>query len=40
VVGPEDFPFLNQIHGHNDEKLAKRASADPNGFPWADVLES
>jgi hypothetical protein len=39
MVGAEDFPFLNQIHGHNDEKLAELASADPNGFPWADALE-
>ena len=39
-VGPEDFPFLAQIHGHNDEKLTRLAAADPNGFPWPDALES
>jgi hypothetical protein len=40
IVGPDDFPFLNQIHGHNNEKLFRMASADPNGFPWLDALES
>ncbi len=40
AVGPQDFPFLEQIHGHNDEKLNRLAAADPNGFPWPDALES
>jgi hypothetical protein len=40
LVEPDDFPFLDQIHGHNDEKLAQLASANPNGFPWLDALES
>ena len=39
-VGPEDFPFLAQIHGHNNEKLAQMAAADPNGFPWPAALET
>jgi len=39
-VGPQDFPFLEQIHGHNDEKLVQLAMADPNGFPWPDALMS
>ena len=39
-VGPQDFPFLDQIHGHNDEKLTQLAAADPNGFPWSEALES
>jgi len=39
-VGPQDFPFLAQIHGHNDEKLAQLATADPSGFPWPEALES
>jgi hypothetical protein len=39
-VGSQDFPFLDQIHGHNDEKLARMAAADPNGFPWPEALES
>ena len=40
LVEPDDFPFLDQIHGHNDEKLTQLASANPNGFPWLDALES
>jgi hypothetical protein len=41
LVGPDDFPFLDQIHGHNDEKLTRLASANPNGFPeLLDALES
>ena len=37
-VQPQDFPFLAEIHGHNDEKLVQLATADPNGFPWPDAL--
>jgi hypothetical protein len=40
IVEPDDFPFLNQIHGHNNEELLRMASEDPNGFPWLDALES
>jgi len=40
LVESRDFPFLKQIHGHNDEKLSQLASVDPNGFPWMDALES
>ncbi len=40
LVEPDDFPFLDQIHGHNDEKLTQLASENPNGFPWLDALES
>jgi len=39
-VGPGDFPFLSQIHGHNNEKLDELARADPSGFPWAEAWES
>ena len=39
-VGPEDFPFLAQIHGHNNEKLVQLATANPSGFPWPEALES
>lgn len=39
-VGPQDFPFLAQVHGHDDEKLAQLAAADPNGFPWPAALTS
>ncbi len=39
-VGPDDFPFLAQIHGHNNEKMVALATADPSGFPWPEALES
>jgi hypothetical protein len=39
-VGPEDFPFLPQIHGHNNEKLVQLATAEPNGYPWPEAWES
>ena len=40
LVDPDDFPFLDHIHGHNNEKLIQLASVNPNGFPWLDALES
>ena len=40
IVGPEDFPFLASIHGHNNGKLQQLAIADPNGYPWPEALES
>lgn len=40
LVDPLDFPFLSQIHGHNDEKLTHLARTDPSGFPWPEALES
>lgn len=39
-VEPYDFPFLAQVHGHDDEKLTQMAAANPNGFPWPDALET
>ena len=39
-VTARDFPFLSQIHGHNDEKLTQLMTSDPNGFPWPAALES
>ena len=36
LVGPDDFPFLDQIHGHYDQKLVERMKVDPDGFPWLD----
>ncbi len=39
-VGPQDFPFLAQIHGHDDAKLVQLTAADPGGFPWPQALES
>jgi hypothetical protein len=40
MVTPQDFPFLAQIRGHNQQVLLERARADPNGFPWIDETES
>lgn len=37
TVGPEDFPFLAEIRGHDDDTLWARAKADPDGFPWLDA---
>ncbi len=34
IVGPDDFPFLKNVRGHNQERLLKRMSEDPDGFPW------
>lgn len=36
TVRPEDFPFLGQIRGHDDEVTFARARANPDGFPWLD----
>ena len=35
-VGPEDFPMLSSIRGHDDETMLARARQDPDGFPWLD----
>ena len=35
-VGPEDFPFLHAIRGHDNAVISARAAADPAGFPWVD----
>ncbi len=40
LVHPEDFPFLAQVHGHDDEKLAQLAAANPNGYPWPEAWVS
>ena len=34
TITPEDFPFLNQIRGHDDERLQEYATALQNGAPW------
>ena len=39
VVEPPDFPFLAQVHGHNDQKLVELYASNPNSFPWQ-ALES
>lgn len=36
TVEPADFPFLEQIRGHDAQVLIKRANANPAGFPWLD----
>jgi len=33
-VGPGDFPFLEEIRGHDDAELRRRYEEDPGGFPW------
>lgn len=33
-VAPEDFPFLEQIRGHEDERLAEYAQAVMAAAPW------
>ena len=34
TVTPEDFPFLSQIRGHDDERLQEYANALQTGAPW------
>ncbi|WP_328648215.1 hypothetical protein OHS58_11520 [Amycolatopsis sp. NBC_00348] len=34
TVEPADFPFRDDVHGHDDAELTARAKADPDGFPW------
>ena len=33
-VGPEDFPMLDQMRGHDDDIMFARIKANPDGFPW------
>jgi hypothetical protein len=35
-VAPDDFPFLAQIRGHDDERLAEYAQAIMAATPWPD----
>lgn len=39
-VDRTDFPFLEQIHGFDSEKLKNAMRVNPNGFPWPEALES
>jgi hypothetical protein len=39
IVEPHDFPFLENIHGHDDQKLVEQAAKNPDGFPWPEALE-
>ena len=34
TVTPEDFPFLTQIRGHDDQRLQEYATALETGAPW------
>jgi len=34
MVAPEDFPFLTQIRGHEDQRLQEYATALQTGAPW------
>ena len=36
AVTPADFPFLNQIRGHDDRRLQEYATALQSGAPWPD----
>jgi hypothetical protein len=38
-VGPEDFPLLDRLRGHDDESTFARARANPDGFPWLEENE-
>lgn len=33
-VEPTDFPFLDQVQGHDEATLQRRAVEEPGGFPW------
>jgi hypothetical protein len=33
-VTPADFPFLAQVHSHDQRAVTRRAAADPDAFPW------
>ncbi|MET3849063.1 MULTISPECIES: hypothetical protein [Paenibacillus] len=36
VVTPDDFPFKQQINGHDPQLIAERSRRNPEGFPWRD----
>lgn len=36
TIEPTNFPFLDQIRGHDVAKVSKRSKDDPDGFPWLD----
>lgn len=38
TVTPEDFPFLMQIRGHDDQRLQDYATALQTGAPWPEDL--
>jgi len=38
TITPEDFPFLLQIRGHDDQRLQEYATALQTGAPWPEDL--
>jgi hypothetical protein len=34
TVTPQDFPFLSQIRGHDDQRMQEYATALQTGAPW------
>ncbi|MEZ4658036.1 MAG: hypothetical protein R2911_10725 [Caldilineaceae bacterium] len=38
TVAPEDFPFLREIRGHDDQRLQEYATALQTGAPWPSDL--
>ena len=38
TITPEDFPFLSQIRGHDDQRLQEYATALQTGAPWPQDL--
>jgi hypothetical protein len=38
TVTPDDFPFLSQIRGHDDQRLQEYATALQTGAPWPQDL--
>lgn len=36
TITPDDFPFLTQIRGHDDQRLQEYAAALQTGAPWPD----
>lgn len=40
MVTPDDFPFLTQIRGHDDQRLQEYATALQTGAPWPEDREN
>lgn len=34
TVNPWDFPFLNEVHGHDDNEIRRKYQENPNWLPW------
>jgi len=35
-VTTADFPFFEQIRGHDEAHIRAKVAADPYGYPWLD----